>query len=169
MIKKLLFNSSVAFFSLSAAACGERFTQAGQEPSMADLSKVAAEVEAALWMFHAADTARSAEGVIDLLWPDYSMLGDGARLEYADVVAGSRAFMSTLQLFHTEWTDVQVIPLSSDVAVTSFQFTDSIVTLAGEVTQSRGPTTFVWQRREGEWRVLFADADHYPIAQRPGL
>ena len=46
----------------------------------------------------------------------------------------SRTFMATLALFHTEWTDVQVIPLGSDVAVTSFQFTDSIVTLTGEVT-----------------------------------
>lgn len=162
MIEKLLQASRVAVIGVSAAACGEPSTQTGQATPPADLANVTAEVEAALWRFHAADTAKNAEGVINLLWPDYTMLVDGARLGYADVVAGSRAFMATLVLFHTEWTDVQIIPLSPNAAVTSFQFADSIVTLAGVLTQSRGPNTFVWQKRDGEWRVLFADADHYP-------
>jgi ketosteroid isomerase-like protein len=168
MIKKLLFTSRVALLSISATACGDLSTQAGQKLSSEDLANVTAQVEVALWAFHVADTARNAEGVIDLLWPDYTMLVDGGRLAYADVVAGSRTFMATLELFHTEWTDVQVIPLGPDVAVTSFQFRDSIVTRSGELTQSQGPTTFVWQKRGGEWRVLFADADHYPAERRPG-
>jgi len=90
-------------------------------------------------------------------------LADGARLGHAQAVAGSREFMSGLVLFHTEWTDLQVTPLGPETAIASFVFRDSIVTRAGALIRARGPTTLVWQRRGGEWRVLFADADHYPI------
>ena len=128
-----------------------------------DQTRVIEEVEAALWAFHAADTARNAEGVIGLLWPDYSMLGDGARLRYADVAAGSRDFMAGLSEFHTEWSDLEIIPLGPDAAVTSFLFRDSILSEAGDLIRSTGPTTLVWERREGVWRVRFGDADHYPI------
>ena len=128
-----------------------------------DLAAVASEVEAALWAFHAADTARDAEGVIGLLWPEFTMLADGSRATYDDVVTASRDFMAGLAVFYTEWDDVEVTPLGENVAITSFQFSDSIVTKTGEITRARGPTTFVWQRRDGVWRVLYADADHYPI------
>ncbi len=122
-----------------------------------------------MWAFHAADTARDAEAVIGLLWPEYEMLVDGQRTTFDEVAAGSRAFMADLARFHTTWTDLRVLPLSAELAVSSFLFRDSIVSSAGEVIQSRGPTTFVWQRRNGAWRVRFGDADHYPIPQGSGV
>jgi ketosteroid isomerase-like protein len=136
---------------------------ATETPEAWDPESVRTAVEAATWAFHAADTARDAEAVIDLLWPDFTMLADGARVEHAEVVAGSREFMAGLELFDTEWTDVRVLALAPDVAVSSFLFRDSIVTATGELIRSRGPTTLVWVRREGTWRVLLGDADHYPL------
>ena len=121
------------------------------------------EVEAAVWAFHAADTAMDAAGVIGLLWPDYYMLGDGQRVGFEDVVLGSRELMASLELFATEWTDLRITPLGPDAAVASFQFRDSIITKSGELIRAQGPTTFVWERRAGEWRLVYADADHYPI------
>ncbi len=138
-------------------------TDAPEAASTPDLAQVSIEVEAAVWAFHAADTAKDAEGVIGLLWPDFTMLVDGNRVGYDDVVAGSREYMASLELFDAEWTDLQITALGPDAAVASFQFRDSIVTLAGDLIQNRGPTSFVWKRRGGEWRLLFADADHYPI------
>ena len=128
-----------------------------------DSATVVAEVEARVWAFHTADTARAAEAVIALLWPDYEMLVDGERTGYDEVVAGSREFMPRLDVFHTVWTDLRIIPVNLNAAVSSFQFRDSILTHAGELIQSRGPTTFLWERRDGEWRIRFGDADHYPI------
>lgn len=154
---------TAALMSLVCSACSGRPAQLPPEEGAPDLAAVEAEVTAAVWAFHAADTARDAEAVIALLWPDYEMLVDGQRTGYTEIAAGSREFMAGLERFHTTWTDLDVIPLSSDLAVSSFLFTDSIVSLSGEVTQSRGPTTFVWERRNGEWRVRFGDADHYPI------
>ena len=129
----------------------------------ADSVAVTQAVEQGVRAFHAADTARSAEGVIALLWPDFQMLGDGSRLSYEEVTDGSRDFMASLRLFHTEWTDLRIRPLTGDLAIASFVFRDSIITRSGDLIQSRGPTTFVWEQRAGQWRVLYADADHYPI------
>lgn len=155
------------FAALAAAAilnpgC-EPSPDRGEMPTEGEPSRISAEVEAAVWAFHKADTARDADAVIGLLWPDFTMLADGSRRDYEDVVAGTRGFMASLDLFHTEWSDLRIIPLGPDAALASFEFRDSIMTRGGELIRSRGPTTFVWQRRSGEWRLRFADADHYPI------
>jgi len=144
---------------LALGACADR----PRPQEDVDLSRVTAEVTAAVQAFHAADTARNAEAVIGLLWPEYSMLVDGRRLGHAEIVEGAREFMAGLETFHTEWTDLDVIPLNGSAAVASFQFRDSIITAAGDTIRSHGPTTFIWTRRAGDWRLLFGDADHYPI------
>ena len=142
----------------AAAACAAPASDASF-----DTSRIAAEVEAAVWAFHAADTARDADAVLSLLWPEYEMRADGEHTDYETVSAAIPQFMSGLETFHTVWTDVRVKPLTADLAVSSFLFRDSLVAFDGTITRSRGPTTFVWERREGEWRVLFGDSDHYPI------
>jgi hypothetical protein len=103
-----------------------------------DLSRVFLEVEDAVWAFHAADTAPNAEGLIDLLWPEFTLLADGASLTYRDVAAGSRQFMASLELFNTEWSDLEVVPLGGDAAISSFTFRDSPVSKSGDVTRSTG-------------------------------
>jgi ketosteroid isomerase-like protein len=128
-----------------------------------DTAAITADIEARVRDFHRADTARDAEAMIALLWPDFTIRVDGNLQDYAQVAAGSREFMGSLALFHTDWSDLRVVPLSPDLAIASFQFRDSIMTSAGDLIRARGPTTFVWERRNGEWRVRFADADHYPI------
>lgn len=124
-----------------------------------------AEVHEAVWSFHAADTSLNAEAVIDLLWPEFSMLADGQRLSYQQVVSGSRSFMSSLEFFHTEWSDLQVVALGDRHALSTFHFRDSIGTKSGELILSQGPNTFIWERRGTQWRVLFADADHYDLVK----
>jgi ketosteroid isomerase-like protein len=150
--------------SLSAAACVTPPDRPADESAGSNSDRTTAEVEAAVWAFHAADTARDADAVLGLLWPDYTMFVDGARLGYDDVAAASRTFMATVTRFDTKWTDLRITPLGRDAAVASFQFRDSIVTQSGDLRRSQGTTTFVWQRRGGEWRLVFADADHRPVA-----
>jgi len=124
---------------------------------------VSDEVEEAVWRFFAADTARDAEAVINLLSPDFYMFVDGNRTTYEEVVAGTRQFMSGVTLFHSVWSDLRITPLGSDYAVASFTFRDSIQTVDGLLPQKKGPTTFVWSRTNNGWRLLYADADHYPV------
>lgn len=148
--------------SAYAAACSPAADR--DRPSPADAAEIRAQIETAVRAFRAADTARDAEAVIGLLWPEYTMLVDGTRLGYEEAAAGAREFMGRVTLFHTEWYDLQVTPLAENAAVASFEFRDSIITTGGELIRNHGTTTFVWQRRRGEWRVLFADAKHDPIA-----
>lgn len=155
-----LFIAAVSLFAFACIGCAER---QGQDLSSNDLDQIVRDVNEQLAAFHTADTTMNAEGVIALLWPEFSMLADGNRMYYDDVVKGSRSFMASLVLFQTDWTDIQITPLGRDAAVSSFQFRDSIITKAGDLIQAKGPTTFVWQKRGAEWRVLFADADHYPL------
>lgn len=145
-------------------ACGEPAPEPEPASDLASVeAEVEAEVEAAVWALHAANTAVDAERVAALLWPDYEMLVDGRRLDYDQVVEGSREFMATVDVLHATWSDLRIIPLSPDAAVSSFLFRDSIVTRSGELIENRGPTTLLWERRGGEWRMKFGDADHYPV------
>jgi len=155
--------TSTALVVILLVACGNPSDRPAEGSLARPISSVMAEVDAALWAFHAADTAKDAEAVIGLLWPEYYMFVDGARIGYDEVVRGAREFLPSLELFHTDWTDVRITPLGPDAAVASFQFRDSIITMTGELIQSRGPTTFVWHRRDGEWRLVYGDADHYAL------
>ncbi|NNC71006.1 MAG: nuclear transport factor 2 family protein [Flavobacteriaceae bacterium] len=128
-------------------------------------AEVVVQVKKQVKAFHAADTALNAQGVIDLLWPEYTMLVDGKYIDYEEVITGSISFMASLDVFHTEWKELRIIPIGNSHAISSFIFTDSIVAKDGTITQSRGPNTFVWEKRDGVWKVIFGDADHYPIKQ----
>ncbi|MBX2875422.1 MAG: nuclear transport factor 2 family protein [Saprospiraceae bacterium] len=128
----------------------------------ADPAEIIEQVTRQVDAFHAADTSLNAQGVVDLLWPEFTMLADGNRVSYAEVKTGSQTFMASLTTFHTEWEDLKITPLGNRHAISSFIFTDSIVAKDGTLTHSRGPNTFVWEKRAEVWKVIYADADHYP-------
>jgi hypothetical protein len=93
------------------------------------------------------------------------MLADGNYISYEDVRTGAKQFMASLETFHTVWNQLRIIPLGNQFAISSSLFTDSLVAKDGSVTQSRGPNTFICENRDGQWKVIYADADHYPIEE----
>lgn len=166
---RLRRRSPLATLVLVMGGCGMlavlQSCEVARQPEDGGWSRLAVEREvgAAVRAFHAADTARDAEAIVDMLWPEYEMLVDGERLTYSEVVEGTRTFMADVETFQTRWSDLRVIPLTPDAAVASFVFRDSIVMRSGEIVRSRGPTTLLWERRDGVWGMRFGDADHYPI------
>jgi len=124
---------------------------------------IAAQVDSATRAFQAAERDRDAERVVAHLAPDFYMYNDGARTGYDSVVANIRTTMPTLRVFATEWHDVQVVVLGRNGAVASFTFEDMVVTAAGDTLRMTGPTTLVWRRQANDWRIAYADADHYPV------
>ncbi len=130
-----------------------------------DSTKLIEQVKSRVHEFHAADTSLNAQAVIDLLWPEFTMLANGSYTNYEEVKKGTIPFMESLEAFHTEWTNLKIIPLGDLHAVSSFIFTDSIIAKDGSVTQSTGPNTFVWEKRNGQWKLIYADADHYPVSE----
>lgn len=131
----------------------------------AERAAVISAVDSAVRAFRQADLDLDGQGVVDHLWPEFYMYGDGVRSEYPTVRDNILAFMAGLKSFDTEWSDVEVVPLGRDAALASFLFRDSIVTVEGALVRSQGPTTLIWQRRGAEWRLLYADADHYQVAK----
>jgi len=130
-----------------------------------DSAQIIEQVKTQVEAFHAADTSMNAQGVIDLLWPEYTMLTDGNYNTYVEIKAGTKPFMESLEAFHSEWTGLKIIPLGNQHAISSFIFTDSIVSKDGTITQSTGPNTFVWEERKGQWKLIYGDADHYPVKE----
>lgn len=139
-------------------SCGEKI-DVKERNSLELIEQVKNHVNA----FQKADTTLSSEGVLDLLWPEFTMLSDGNHITYEKVSESSRDFMLSLESFNTEWDSLRIIPLGNNHAISSFIFTDSIVAKDGTITQSTGPNTFVWERRDGKWKVIYGDADHYSI------
>lgn len=50
-----------------------------------EYNQILKEVESAVWAFHKADTSMNANQVIDLIWPECTMLIDGHR--YSNVLS----------------------------------------------------------------------------------
>jgi hypothetical protein len=146
--------------ALLATAC----QQPAPEPVLtaADEQRIVATVESLTAAFEQAERQRYPERVLAFIAPDFYMYADGVRSDYDEVVAGIREIES-FQHFEPGWADLEVRVLGPNAAVASFTFRDSIVTGAGDVLLAGGATTLIWERRDGQWQVVYADADHYPV------
>lgn len=123
---------------------------------------VTAELRATLDAFLAAERARDVDALLAFLAPDFRMLQDGMRVDHDATVAQMRATLPTLRAFRARFDDVQVIPLTRDWALSSLVFHDEIVAADGSELAMWGPSTMLWRRDGGRWRLVFADSDHYP-------
>lgn len=129
----------------------------------ADERLVEASVDSLTRAFEKAERDRDPDGVLALIAPDFYMYVDGVRADYDEVALGIRDIAS-FQHFEPGWENVEVRVLGPQAALASFTFRDSIVTGPGEVLLAGGATTLVWERRDGRWRVVYADADHYSLS-----
>jgi ketosteroid isomerase-like protein len=139
--------------------------QPAPEPGaiVADRQAIVATVDSLTRAFEQAERDRQPGRVLSFIAPDFYMYADGVRANYGEVVTGIHD-ISTFQHFEPGWEDLEVRALGPDAALASFTFRDSIVTASGEVLLAGGATTLIWERRDGGWRVVYADADHYPVS-----
>lgn len=145
--------------ALLAVACS-----APADLTVADRVRIADEVRAAVDTFAQAERDLDVDELIATLAPDFYMYGDGVRADYASVVEQLRATIPSLERFDTTWSNVEVTVLSANYALVSMTFEDAIVAADGQVTRARGPNTFIWRRDESRWRLVYVDADHYPVS-----
>lgn len=131
-------------------------------PPEATEASIEAEVLARLREFEATERTLSAPALLDFLDPEFTMLQDGTRVDHAATVVQMEATLPTLRSFEPRFDDVEVLVLSQDHALTSMIFHDEITDAEGTVTRMQGPSTLLWRKRQGTWRILFADSDHYP-------
>ena len=147
-----------AVLAMLVVACSEPEADA----PIVDRSAVIRSVDSATASFAAAERARDAERALAHLAPEFYMYVDGVRAGYDSVAAQIRRTLPSLSSFETDWSAVEVTPLGNDHALVTLRFHDVITDSAGGVFRARGPTTFIWARQADGWRIIFADADHYP-------
>ena len=103
--------------SLAVAAC----VPADAPPfSDAERAEVVAAVDSAVRSFRQAEVDRDGERALAHLWPDFYMYADGVRSDYGSV-------RDNILCPETEWTEVEVVPLGRNSALSSFLFRDSII------------------------------------------
>jgi ketosteroid isomerase-like protein len=122
---------------------------------------IAAAVDSATRAFEAAQRERNPELAIAHLAPDFYMYLDGRRVGYDSVAATIRRTLPTFRQVEPGFSDVAVTVLSPTAAFVSLVFHDSVTSSSGQLLRSTGPTTLVWERRNGRWLIIYADADHY--------
>ncbi len=132
-------------------------------PDPAMPARVEAAVRPRLASFLAAERARDADAVLEHLHYEFYMYQDGTRVDYTTVSRQIRDFLPALREFETEFENIEVLALSKNAALTTMTFRDRVTAADGSVKASRGPTTMLWQRVHGVWKLTFADADHYPL------
>jgi len=155
---------SLLALALTATSC----LGTGVHGDPPDRGRIEADVLAALHAFEAAERTLDPDRLIPFLDPEFSMLQDGRRVSYEETVRQMRTTLPALRAFEPSFTDVEVVVLARTAAVTSMRFDDVITAASGEVTAMWGPSTLVWRLRDGVWRILFADSDHYPAPSPDG-
>ena len=119
-------------------------------------------VQSATEAFLDAQRARAPEDAIRLLAPEFYMYADGVRLGYDSVAAQIRRTLPALTALEPTWERVEVRPLGPNHALVTATFRDFIIGAEGDTSRLRGPTTLIWRRYESGWKIIYADAVHYP-------
>jgi uncharacterized protein (TIGR02246 family) len=132
--------------------------------SEAERASIERSVRATVDSFAEAERHRDPDAILELIADDFYMYADGNRVDYESVVDQIRSTMPSLQEFETTWSNIEVTVLARDHALVTLLFRDVMTDGNGVTTRLRGPTTFVWRLRDEAWRLIYADAVHYPDA-----
>ncbi len=122
---------------------------------------LATSVDSATRAFEQAQRALDPQQVLAHLAVDFYMYNDGVRVGRDETVTQIEQTLTTLRHLEPGFRDIEVMVLGRDGAVASFTFHDSLVDATGMTMRFRGVTTLVWERRDLDWLITYADSDHY--------
>lgn len=152
-----------AFISTSLVSLGAVVACAPSDNSVTEAERVAIEasVDSATRAFEEAQRSLNPALVIKHLALDFYMYNDGVRVGRDAAVNEIQQTLPSFRYLDPGFEDIEVMVLGHDGAVASFTFHDSIVDGSGATMGFRGATTLVWERRDVDWLITYADADHY--------
>lgn len=93
--------------------------------------------------------------------PEFRLTSDGtvhSRATLLEVLAG----LSKLNKMEVNWESITVTPLAPGAALAVAPFRRVDFARDGTLSRNRGVATWVWVRRDGQWRMLYGHGDHYP-------
>jgi uncharacterized protein (TIGR02246 family) len=118
----------------------------------ATASEISREVDRAIvaWM------ALEPHAYLDLFSDDVTWLYEGAGIDRATFEAMVRGYMAAHTQAHWTLKEPEVEVLGSDAAVVSGRWSLTQTDMAGLETEDAGAITLVYERRNGEWKIVHA-------------
>lgn len=125
---------------------------------------IAVQVRAAMRTFEAAERDVDAERLIAHFAPvpDFHVYNDGCRLDYQTLTTNIRAGFPTLRGIEGGFEEIHIFVLAPDAALATASFREKATTITNASTRVRGAASWLWCRMDGEWRIVYGHADHYP-------
>lgn len=99
--------------------------------------------------------------------PEFRLHSDGQILSYDDMVSVAGGMRASLRSLEVHWDTVEVTSLGPDAAIAGAPFRRVLTDTAGTVTRDRGTASWVWVRRDGEWRSIHGHGVHIPEPAQP--
>jgi ketosteroid isomerase-like protein len=143
-------------------ACQPR---AGTELDAEERTAVVTSVDSATRAFESAQRARDPDRIVAHIAPGFYIHVDGRRVGYDTVIMDIRSSFTGLRHYEPGFRNIEVLVLARDAALSTFEFRDSLVDAAGALRRARGMTTLAWSRRDGQWHIIYAHAEHHPVAE----
>jgi ketosteroid isomerase-like protein len=130
--------------------------------------QIAQSVEQALGSFEAAERALDADRLIRHFAnvAEFHVYNDGQRLSYEVMTAGVRTTFPTLRSIEGGFSDIRVIVLASDAALSTATFQEIVTDGTGGALHQHGAVSWLWRRLDGEWRIVYGHIDHYPNSSK---
>jgi len=94
--------------------------------------------------------------------PEFRLVTDGFSNSYQDMQRTIGNLPRVLRKEEVHWDTLVVNALGPDAGLVYAPFRRIDTDTAGQVTRIRGVATWLWVRRDGQWRSVYGHADHYP-------
>jgi ketosteroid isomerase-like protein len=133
-----------------------------------DQQRIRNAVESRMRSFEAAERALDTDRLIAhfALVPEFLVYNDGQRLNHAAITANLQSGFPTLRSIEGGFENIHVFVLAPDAALAAAEFSEVITDRTGTVTRVRGAASWLWRVINGEWKIVYGHADHYPDEMR---
>jgi ketosteroid isomerase-like protein len=127
---------------------------------------IAQSVEQALRSFESAERALDVNRLMShfAAVPEFHIFNDGQRLSYDEMTEVLRATFPTLRSIEGGFSDVSVMVLASDAALSTARFQETVTDGTGNIMRQHGAASWLWRQLDREWRIVYGHIDHYPDA-----
>jgi hypothetical protein len=94
--------------------------------------------------------------------PEFAVFEDGKGYGYDEFVKNEREGFRTFKGIQLRWDTLAVKALGADVVAAYAPFHQLLKEKSGAETALKGDVTWIVVRRNGEWKLLYAHAWHFP-------
>ena len=88
-----------------------------------------------------------------------------ATVSYDEMVTYIRETFPALLSIDGGFVEVKIWVLAPDAALVTGTFREATTDASGNTTRLRGSASWLWRQINGQWLIVYGQADHYPDAE----